>query len=290
MSNIDLIIEERPADIGDFLVGRLLPFRSRRTVGPFAFIDHMGPSKMKANEMLSVPAHPHIGLATLTYLFEGCIVHRDSLGTEVEINPGAVNWMTAGKGIAHSERSPERLRGQEKTLHGMQIWVALPKEKEDISPSFNHTPANALPQWKSDGVNYKLIAGSAFGKSSPVPVHSPLYFVELKTDKKASITIGNAIYGESAIYILSGKIKVGEHTFGEKQLLVAKESSLCNFEMESNTTVYVFGGEAFQEKRYIDWNFVSSDLNKIHKARDRWKAGKFDEVPNESEFVPYPDK
>src|SRR6186713_1070141 len=172
MSNIQLIIEERPADIGSFLVGRLLPFIKKRTVGPFIFIDHMGPAAMNDHENLDIPPHPHIGLSTLTYLFEGAIMHRDSLGTAIEIAPGQVNWMTAGKGIVHSERTPERLRTSDKMLHGLQIWIALPKALEDMEPTFFHAEESELPQWESNGVAYRLIAGEAFSKKSPVPVYS----------------------------------------------------------------------------------------------------------------------
>ena len=202
MSNIDLIIEERPADIGDFLVGRLLPFRKKRSVGPFVFIDHMGPAELSENENLDVGPHPHIGLSTLTFLFEGNIVHRDSLGTEVEIKPGAVNWMTAGKGIVHSERTPNWLRNQEKKVHGLQIWVALPKELEDCEPTFSHTTALDIPGWSDGSVDYKLIAGEALGQKSPVPVHSELYFIEIKANEDTVIELGDQLYGESALYIL----------------------------------------------------------------------------------------
>ncbi|MFM7896288.1 MAG: pirin family protein, partial [Flavobacterium sp.] len=168
MSNIQLIIEERAADIGNFLVGRLLPFKEKRAVGAFVFIDHMGPAKLKDYQNLDVPPHPHIGLSTLTYLFEGAIMHRDSLGTELEIKPGAVNWMTAGKGVVHSERTPEYLRATDKSLHGLQIWVALPRHLENCEPSFTHIEAKDIPHWKEDNVNFKLIAGEAFERKSPV--------------------------------------------------------------------------------------------------------------------------
>ena len=289
MSNIDLIIEERPADIGDFLVGRLLPFRNKRTVGPFAFIDHMGPADLSENENLDVAPHPHIGLSTLTFLFEGEVVHRDSLGTEITIKPGAVNWMTAGKGIVHSERTPDYLRGKKKTVHGLQIWVALPKDLEDIKPAFTHVAKEDVLSWKDQGVDFKLIAGKAFGKTSPVPVYSELYFIEIKSDKDQVIDIGKDLYGESGLYILEGTVKVGENTFDPKQLLVAKNSKLCSFELKANTTVYLFGGEPFPEERYINWNFVSSSKEKIQKARENWKNQAFDKVPgDEDDFVPLP--
>ena len=164
MSNIGLIVDERAADIGNFLVGRLLPFREKRSVGPFIFIDHMGPTCLKEFQNFDVPPHPHIGLSTLTYLFEGSIFHRDSLGSATEIKPGAVNWMTAGKGVVHSERTPEYLRNSEKNLHGFQIWVGLPKNLEQSEPTFHHTEAEDVPVWNDGDLQYKLIAGELFGK------------------------------------------------------------------------------------------------------------------------------
>lgn len=289
MSNIQLIIEERAADIGNFLVGRLLPFREKRSVGPFVFIDHMGPAQLKDYQNLDVPPHPHIGLSTLTYLFEGAIFHRDSLGTEMEIQPGAVNWMTAGKGVVHSERTPEYLRTSEKRLHGLQIWVALPKNLEQSEPTFFHIEAKDIPQWQQDGVHIKLIAGEAFGKVSPVPVHSPLYFLEIKSSDAVFINIGEHLFGESALYILEGSIKSDGHEYGPKQILIAKDSKLCQMELTKDTTIYIFGGDAFPEGRYIHWNFVSSEKELIEQAKHDWLEQKFPKVPNETEFVPLPD-
>ena len=288
MSNVQLIIEERSADIGNFMVGRLLPFREKRTVGPFVFIDHMGPAYLKDYQNLDVPPHPHIGLSTLTYLFEGSMMHRDSLGTEIEIQPGAVNWMTAGKGIVHSERTPQYLRTSEKSLHGLQIWVALPKELEEMDPNFSHVEKEDIPHWEQDGLSIKLIAGEAFGRRSPVPVYSPLYFLEIKSDTKQKVTIGDELYGESALYILEGSISDGTNNFGPKQILIAKDTKLCEFEMEANTTVYIFGGEPFPEERFIFWNFVSSSKERIEKAKTDWTNQTFDKVPGETEFVPLP--
>ena len=288
MSNIAVIIAERAANIGNFLVGRLLPFREKRTVGPFAFIDHMGPVALKEHQNLDVAPHPHIGLSTLTYLFDGSIMHRDSLGTEIEIQPGAVNWMTAGKGIVHSERTPDYLRTSDKTLHGLQIWVALPKHLEDCEPSFSHIEKNDLPVWNTQNVHFKLIAGTAFGKTSPVPVHSQLYFIEIKNKEACTLNIGDNLYGESALYILNGAIRNDGHEYGEKQILIAKDTKLCSFEMTENSTVYIFGGEPFPEERYIEWNFVSSDKSKIEKAKADWTNQLFPKVPNETEFVPLP--
>jgi redox-sensitive bicupin YhaK (pirin superfamily) len=289
MSNIQLIIEERAADIGNFLVGRLLPFRQKRAVGPFVFIDHMGPAKLSDHQNLDVGPHPHIGLSTLTYLFEGAIMHRDSIGSVVEIQPGAVNWMTSGKGVVHSERTPEYLRHSEKSLHGLQIWVALPKELEEMEPSFTHIEAHEIPEWKENGVHYKLVAGEAFGKKSPVPVYSPLYFLEIKTGEAATISIGDQLFGESALYILEGSIKDGEEEFGPKQILIAKNTELCTFKMAENTTVYIFGGEAFPEERFIFWNFVSSRKERIEEAKKAWIEQTFPKIEGETGFVPLPE-
>lgn len=290
MSNIGIIVPERAADIGNFMVGRLLPFIEKRSVGPFVFIDHMGPAELKDYQNLDVPPHPHIGLSTLTYLFEGSIFHRDSIGSAVEIQPGAVNWMTAGKGVVHSERTPEYLRHTDKKLHGLQIWVALPKDLEQSEPSFHHIEAKDIPTWEEDGLKIKLIAGKAFHKESPVPVHSPLYFIEIINDSNEAkeLKIGEHLYGESALYILEGQIKNDGNVYDPKQILIAKDTKLCAFEMAPHTTVYIFGGEAFPEERYIHWNFVSSSKDIIEQAKHDWKDQKFPKVPGETEFVPLP--
>jgi len=289
MSNLSLIIEERAADIGNFMVGRLLPFRKKRSVGPFVFIDHMGPEEMDKKQNLDVGPHPHIGLSTLTYLFEGSILHRDSLGSEVEIQPGAVNWMTGGKGVVHSERTPKYLRGKKKSLHGLQIWVGLPKHLEEMNPQFHHIEAKDIPQWEEDEVSYKLIAGEAFERKSPVPVHSQLYFVEITSAVEKKINIGNALYGEVALYILEGEIENDGHVYGARKILVAKNASLCEFTLKANAKVYIFGGEPFPEERYIAWNFVSSNQKRLEQAKQDWKDKKFPEVPGDDDYVAYPE-
>jgi len=288
MSNIQLIIEERPAKIGSFMVGRLLPFREKRMVGPFAFIDHMGPVELSENENFDVAPHPHIGLSTLTFLFDGSIMHRDSLGTELEIKPGEVNWMTAGKGIVHSERTPEYLRNSKKSMHGLQIWVALPKALEQMEPAFAHVAENEIPNWHQNDLSFKLIAGEALGYKSPVPVYSPLYLIEIKSKSPQKVNLGNALYGESAIYILNGSISSEGQTFAPKQILVAVNAQLCEFEMAENTCIYIFGGEPFPEERFIYWNFVASDKNFIETAKENWIAQKFPKIDGETDFVPLP--
>ena len=289
MSIINLIIEERAASIGKFLVGRLLPFRQKRMVGSFIYIDHMGPVRLKEHENFDVLPHPHIGLSTLTFLFEGSIMHRDTLGNAVEIKPGAVNWMTAGKGIVHSERTPEYLRHSAKNMHGLQIWVALPKELEQMEPEFIHIDQDQIPTWTEGELQYKLVAGEAFGRKSPVPVYSKLFMVEIKSSTRQVINIGDQLYGESGLYILEGTIESDGIVYQPKQLLVTKHSSLCQFTMEANSVVYLFGGEPFPEERFIDWNFVSSRKDLMDEAKQKWIAQGFDQIKGDDvEFIPYP--
>ena len=289
MSNINLIIEERAADIGNFLVGRLLPFRQKRMVGPFIFIDHMGPVKLNERNNFDVLPHPHIGLSTLTFLFEGSIMHRDSIGNAVEITPGAVNLMTAGKGIVHSERTPEYLRHSEKHLHGLQIWIALPKHLEEMNPEFFHVSEKEIPTWEQNGIQFKLIAGEAFNRKSGVPVYSKLYMIEIKSKSKQKLTIGEHLYGESGLYILEGGVESGGNVYGPKQMLVTKDGHLCEFTIHEKSTLYIFGGEPFPEERFIDWNFVSSSKEKIEEAKQKWKIQSFEKIEgDETDYIPYP--
>ncbi|WOD44596.1 pirin family protein [Hwangdonia lutea] len=289
MSNIKLIIEERATNIGKFMVGRLLPFRQKRMVGPFIYIDHMGPVKLNERENFDVLPHPHIGLSTLTFLFEGSIMHRDTLGNEIEIKPGAVNWMTAGKGIVHSERTPDYLRDSPLYMHGLQIWVALPKNLEQMEPQFSHIEEKQIPSWTEGDLQFKLVAGEAFGRKSPVPVFSKLFMLEIKSKTKQVVNIGHELYGEAGLYILKGAIESEGNIYEPKQLLVAKDSTLCEFTIKENSTIYIFGGEPFPEERYIDWNFVSSSKALIEEAKEKWKAKEFPKIEgDESEYIPYP--
>ena len=289
MSNIKLIIEERAANIGKFMVGRLLPFRQNRMVGPFIYIDHMGPVKLNERQNFDVLPHPHIGLSTLTFLFEGSIMHRDALGNEVEIKPGAVNWMTAGKGIVHSERTPEYLRDSPLFMHGLQIWVALPKDLEEMEPQFSHIEERDIPSWTDGDLEFKLVAGEAFGRKSPVPVFSKLFMLEIKSKSKRSVNIGDELYGEAGLYILDGAIESEGNIYEPKQLLVAKDSTLCEFTIKENSTIYIFGGDAFPEERFIDWNFVSSSKERIEESKQKWATQSFAKIKgDETEFIPYP--
>lgn len=290
MSNVGLIIEERAADIGNFMVGRLLPFVQKRSIGPFVFIDHMGPKELGPGEGLDVPPHPHIGLSTLTYLFEGAIMHKDSIGSEIEIAPGAVNWMTAGRGIVHSERTPNHLRNEQKVLHGMQIWVALPKELEDMEPTFTHVGAESLPSWSDEGLEFRLIAGEFMDYKSPVPVYSPLYMIEVKTTEGGKVKIGPNLFGEAGLYILEGNVEEGGNVHGPQQILIAKDAQLCDFEMQPNTTIYIFGGDALPERRYLYWNFVASSRERIEEAKQAWQDQTMGQVAGETEFVPLPQQ
>lgn len=295
MSNIDLIIEERAASIGNFLVGRLLPFRQKRMVGPFAFIDHMGPIALKDHANLDVDPHPHIGLSTLTYLFEGELEHKDSIGSIQRITPGAVNFMTAGHGVVHSERIPTDFRenNPEGILHGLQIWVALPKDLEKMPPSFVHTDKEKLLSWTQDEATFTLIAGEALGKKASMAMHSKLYFIEIKSEKGAKVDIGQGLYGESGLYILQGSIISEGKSFRAKNLLIAKDAHLCSFEITPGSIVYVFGGEPLEEQRHLLWNFVASEPEDLQDAKQAWieqDHSVFPVIPTDKDtYVPFPE-
>jgi redox-sensitive bicupin YhaK (pirin superfamily) len=217
-------------------------------------------------------------------------VHKDTLGNNVEIKPGAVNWMTAGKGIVHSERTPEYLRHTDKKLHGLQIWVALPKPLEEMEPEFFHIEKAELPEWTSNDVSYKLIAGSALGKTSPVPVYCKLFFIEIKSKTTQLISLGKELFGETGLYILEESIESEGNVYEPKQLLVAKEGGLCEFTIGAHSTIYIFGGEPFAEERHIYWNFVASDKALIERAKDKWLKQEFPLIEGETGFVPLPEQ
>lgn len=288
MSNLGLIIEERSRVIGDFMVGRLLPFRKKRMVGPFIFLDHMGPKTFLAGEEMDIGPHPHIGLSTLTYLLEGEVMHRDSLGTEQIIAPGAVNWMTAGKGIVHSERSPNNNYGELNHMHGLQIWVALPKHLEDMEPQFTHVEASQLPLWKNGNTNFKLIAGKALGKESPVPVYSELFLAEINTELEPLELKADDFEGELGIYILEGSVKIKDEKVGSGNLMIATKDEACSFTISESSKVFLLGGEPLPEQRHIKWNFVSTDPEKIDRAVELWEERRFPVIPGDDGYVPLP--
>lgn len=289
MSNTDLIIEERARDIGDFLVGRLLPFRKKRMVGPFIYIDHMGPMEVSEGHYMEIGQHPHIGLSTLTFLLEGEMLHEDSIGSSQRISPGAVNWMSAGKGVTHTERTPADLRdGRILRMHGYQIWVALPKEKEDMDPEFHHIEADKLPCWETGKMSFRLVAGRAFGRKSPVPVHSDLFMVEVISEEGGELNTQDNLFGEIGICIVEGAIQACEHHIEKGNMLVAKAKDSCSITLAPNTHLLLFGGEPFPEERFIDWNFVSSDKQKIEQAKAAWKSKEFPLIEGEQSYIPYP--
>jgi len=291
MSNQGLIIEERPRDIGNFLVGRLLPFSKKRMVGPFIFIDHMGPSTVGAGHYMDIGPHPHIGLSTLTYLFEGEIVHRDSLGSLQRITPGDVNWMTAGHGVVHTERTPDDWRdGTSHNVHGFQIWVALPKKDEDRDPEFFHYEKTSLPRWTEGALRYSLVAGEAFGLKSPVKTYSPLFMVEMFADEDTDFDTHGKLYGEIGICVVNGSIIACEgEEIGAGHLLVSKENDMCSFHIKKGSHLLLFGGEPFEETRYIYWNFVSSENEKIEAAKQRWRDHAFPKVEGDDGYIVMPD-
>jgi len=284
-----IIIEERSRDIGNFMVGRLLPFRKKRSVGPFVFVDHMGPSQIGPDQYMDVDQHPHIGLSTLTYLFEGEMMHRDSIGSEQRITPGSVNWMTAGSGIVHTERTPTDWRnGQVHTVHGYQMWIALPKELEETTPSFHHIPADEIPNWRTESFNFTLVAGEGYGKQSPVPVHSSLFLLDVIATKSDQLKIAGELKGEIGISVVKGEVKLDGESLSEGNLLVSKSEDLCELDVQEGSHLLVFGGEPLPEPRFIDWNFVSSDKAKIKAARQAWREKAFQLIPGDNTYVPLP--
>jgi redox-sensitive bicupin YhaK (pirin superfamily) len=285
---IEQIIRPREKDLGDnFMVRRALPYMKRRMVGPFIFWDHMGPVTFAAGKDLAVRAHPHIGLATITFLIEGEIMHRDSLGFEQPIRPGAVNWMTAGKGIVHSERTHSDQ--SEMSLEGIQVWVALPKDKEDIDPSFVHVEAARVPKIQQGGATLSLIAGEALGRKSPVPIYSELFYLNCVAHAGDRVEVEIAKTHEAAIYVISGQIEVDGQRFERFDLIVLKSGQNVIFKSIGESNTMIFGGFSFPEPRHIWWNLVSTDLEKIEKAKEDWRQQRFPSVIRETEFIPLPE-
>lgn len=276
---------------GGFKVRRALPSKEKRMVGPFVFFDHFGPAHFKAGEGLDVRPHPHIGLATVTYLFDGEILHRDSLGTEQRIKPGEMNWMTAGRGIVHSERTAADLRLHGSSLSGLQCWLALPRQHEEDEPVFSHTDAQALPWIEGDGITARVIAGEMFGRRSPVHTLSPMVFVEIQLQPGTRLPI-SADYTERALYPVDGAIDLGsEGVFNAGQMVVLKPGAtvICCGMGHKAVRLILIGGEPLDGQRYVSWNFVSSSRERILQAAEEWRLQKFPSVPQESEFIPLPD-
>lgn len=300
-----LVIHPKSKDLGDgFLVRRALPSIEKRTVGPFVFWDHMGPVDLNETRQMKVRAHPHIGLATITFLFSGQIMHRDSLGNEQLIRPGEVNWMTAGKGIAHSERS--EFKGVSETLEGIQLWVGLPKESEEVEPTFDHYPSTELPEvyipsgsyemghrfsanQNPIGLKFKLVAGELFGLKSPIKVYSPLFYGFFKSVTQTSFQLKLGNECEAGVYVTKGSIKSGGVKYDRCSMLIWNPNMNLEIDVEANAEFMLFGGQPFPEKRHMWWNFVSSDQGKIEKAKEDWRKGALPQVINENEYIPLPE-
>lgn len=289
MPLIDLTIAPRDKDLGGFSVRRVLPFAKRRMVGPFIFFDHIGPAQFDPGNGIEVRPHPHIGLATVTYLFEGKIFHRDTLGSEQAITPGAVNWMTAGKGIAHSERTPLDEKGKPHPLHGIQSWVALPKALENTAPAFHHHASDTLPEFSLPGVSLKLIAGSAFGYESLVNILSPLFYLEARMQAGSTLTLPEN-YVERALYPLEGKLRIGDAEILPLTMPVFAQGETIIIEALQPARVMLLGGDPFAQARFIWWNFVASSEEAIEQAKEDWKTGRFGTIPgDDKEFIPLPE-
>lgn len=285
---IETIIIPRAVDLGGLEVRRVIPSREGQMVGPFIFFDQMGPAEFLTDEGVDIRPHPHINLATVTYLFDGEIVHRDSLGTEQRIEPGAINWMKAGSGIVHSERTSQQRRRSGQELFGLQTWVALPQDQEESDAAFMHHAATELPVVEDQGLHARVLCGEAFGEASPLRAASETLYVEMKVDSGETAVIP-ADYTERAVYTLGGTIEVDGETHGPQQLLVLRPGVSVDVTATFDAHFMVFGGAPMDGPRYIWWNFVSSRLERIEQAKEEWAKGLFDTVPGDVEdFIPLP--
>ncbi|MEX0963806.1 MAG: pirin family protein [Pseudohongiellaceae bacterium] len=284
---IDLVLKPGVKDLGGFSVRRALPSRQQRKVGPWIFFDHAGPADFKAGDGIDVRPHPHINLATVTYMFEGEFLHRDSIGSVQVIKPGDINLMVAGRGIVHSERTPPDLRKGTHSLHALQLWLALPEADEEIEPTFYHYAAEDLPTAVIDGVTLRVMMGSAYGQISPVKTFAETLYVEAELKTGQSLTLPRC--EERAIYIAKGKVILNGTTIEEFTMAVLGDKDPLTVVASTDARLAIIGGEKLSE-RYVDWNFVSSRKQRIQQARDDWKAGRFDTVPqDDEEYIPLPE-
>ncbi|HEY0844854.1 MAG TPA: pirin family protein [Noviherbaspirillum sp.] len=288
MNDLDFI-KPHVKDIGGFTVRRLLPGHPHKMVGPFIFFDHMGRAEFAPGQGMDVRPHPHIGLATVTYLFEGAILHRDSLGSVQEIRPGDVNWMTAGEGIVHSERTPPALRATGGAIHGIQVWVALPKVHENVAPAFAHHPAATLPTIDLPGVRMRVIAGTAFGERSPVSAFSDMFYVAAELQAGARFVMPPA-YPERAVYPVSGRVRIDGNLLAETHMAVSRTPQPLTIEAETEARIMLLGGQPLDGDRFVWWNFVASSKEAIQQAKERWRAQGFGKVPEETEWIPLPEE
>jgi redox-sensitive bicupin YhaK (pirin superfamily) len=276
-------------DLGAFKVRRTLPSKPRTMVGPFIFVDQFGPARLPAGQGMDVRPHPHINLATVTYLFEGAIEHRDSLGTQQVIEPGAINLMTAGSGIVHSERSPSSERAGGPTLYGMQTWLALPDGKEELNPAFEHVDGSALPLVEGDGVSARVLMGSLWGKTAAITQHSQTIYADIMLEAGASVPV-DADADERAVLVTEGVASLDGHKLDLFTLYVLAPGQAMSLKGETPSRIMLLGGEAFATKRHVWWNFVSSSRDRINQAKEDWKARRFPIVPgDEEEFIPIPE-
>lgn len=284
---VETVVVARTSDIGGFEVRRALPSARRRMVGPFVFLDQMGPAMLRAGHGLDVRPHPHIGLATVTYLFDGEILHRDSLGQVQPIRPGELNWMTAGRGIVHSERTAPETRAADHAVFGAQAWVALPSRHEEMEPAFAHHGADRLPVVEGEGKRVRLIAGALYGARSPAATLSGLFYADARLDAGARIEIP-ADHEERAAYVAEGTVEVAGDAFEAGRLLVLHPGDPIVAEARTPARLLLLGGEPMDGPRHIWWNFVSSSKERIEQAKADWRAGRFSAVPGETEFIPLP--
>ena len=283
------VVVPRSVDLGAVTVNRALPSAQSRMVGPFIFFDHFGPAVFKAGNGIDVRPHPHIGLATVTYLFDGEIVHRDSLGSAMPIRPGAVNWMTAGRGIVHSERTAAERRGGGEPLHGLQLWVALPLKDEETTPAFAHTAAAEIPELREDGMTLRVVVGATHGLRSPVKTSWETVFADVHLRADAMLPL-DAAHEERAVYVLAGEVEIGGDAHGPERLLVLRPGDRVAVRATKDSHIIVVGGAAMDGPRHIWWNFVSSRKERIDAAKADWKAGRFAVVPGDTvEFIPLPE-
>jgi hypothetical protein len=286
---LELVIVPRTRDLGDgFAVRRALPHGKRQMVGPFIFFDHFGPVQFIAGQGMDVRPHPHIGLATVTYLFDGSIMHRDSEGNIQEIKPGAMNLMTAGRGIAHSERTPDVPRANGQKMLGLQSWIALPQNREEIAPSFQHYSAASLPLVSDTGLKARIIAGKAFGATSPVDQTSEWFYAEVSLDAGSHAPL-DADHEERAVYLVEGEVEIVHERYEAPRLLIFRPGDRITINAVAPTKMMFLGGTALEGPRYIWWNFVSSSRERIEQAKQDWKMGRFAHVPEETEFIPLPE-
>jgi redox-sensitive bicupin YhaK (pirin superfamily) len=286
---IDLVVVPRSVDVGHFAVRRALPHVNRRMVGPFIFFDHFGPAEFRAGQGIDVRPHPHIGLATVTFLFDGEIIHRDSLGTDAAIRPGEVNWMSAGRGIVHSERTAPDHRRDGEPIHGLQCWVALPAAQEESAPAFFHHDSAALPLVSEEGKTVRVVAGSVYGAHSPVATASQTLFADVSLAAGAALPV-DADTEERAVYLISGEVDIAGDRFAAGRLLVFRPGDRITVTAVSDAHLVLLGGAAMDGPRHIWWNFVSSRKERIEQAKVDWKLARFDIVPgDDKEFIPLPD-